>query len=673
VPRLDGDTCATAIAVGALPFSWSGDTRDYENDAYYTPTQCPGFPFQLGQGSDDVVFRFVPPANGVYVATLDGDYDTNLWVSSQCDNAGAGCLGAQRTGYKDARVLIEGEAGVPVFVFVDGASNTGNSAGHGTLEIAACVPQCEGRVCGDDGCGGSCGACDGGKSCVTVPGKCTIPYDCAATTECKLIAGDLCESAIDVGALPYADAKDTASGFYDDYGFRGSWCPAQPDGSGTKDTWGFGAADVAYKFTAPKDGLYRFALDTGYPTIFDASLYLVSDCNDIEASCLGGDERDRNERVWARLVKDQTLYAIVDGWVNFGPQTGKYSLDVRECVATCQNKQCGSDGCIGSCGGCGAGLSCQGFRCLKPPGEICSNPRGVGQLPWKESGSTAGYGADRASACVGAEASVLSPEVTYRFEAPKDGTFRFTVAAEFGAQVYVDATCDDGLCVAGGIVDGAAGAQRYQVDRTMTKGEVVLVTIDGVDRDGAAVSGAYTFSVAEACDAKCDGKECGADGCGGVCGVCSYPRDLCTTEAKCVDPVGMVGNTCESARAIGALPFVGEGDTASGASDDYLLDEAQCAGFVAKGMGSADEVWQFTAPAAGTFEVLVEPEAWDAIVYVVGSCGDPVGTCRGASDAQVDERLSLTLSAGESVFIVVDGEDNIQNDVGAYRIRVEAR
>lgn len=28
-----------------------------------------------------------------------------------------------------------------------------------------CTPACEGRSCGDDGCGGSCGSCEGGLSC----------------------------------------------------------------------------------------------------------------------------------------------------------------------------------------------------------------------------------------------------------------------------------------------------------------------------------------------------------------------------------------------------------------------------------------------------------------------------------------------------------------------------
>ncbi|MBI2388469.1 MAG: CAP domain-containing protein [Deltaproteobacteria bacterium] len=36
-----------------------------------------------------------------------------------------------------------------------------------------CAPSCGGRVCGDDGCGGSCGSCGGGQTCSG--GKCVTP------------------------------------------------------------------------------------------------------------------------------------------------------------------------------------------------------------------------------------------------------------------------------------------------------------------------------------------------------------------------------------------------------------------------------------------------------------------------------------------------------------------
>lgn len=34
------------------------------------------------------------------------------------------------------------------------------------FEDKCCTPDCDGKDCGDDGCGGSCGTCTGGKSCV---------------------------------------------------------------------------------------------------------------------------------------------------------------------------------------------------------------------------------------------------------------------------------------------------------------------------------------------------------------------------------------------------------------------------------------------------------------------------------------------------------------------------
>lgn len=49
----------------------------------------------------------------------------------------------------------------------------------------ACVPACEGKACGDDGCGGSCGACAAGDTCTPV-GTCQPPpsSSCAAGAWC---------------------------------------------------------------------------------------------------------------------------------------------------------------------------------------------------------------------------------------------------------------------------------------------------------------------------------------------------------------------------------------------------------------------------------------------------------------------------------------------------------
>jgi hypothetical protein len=59
-----------------------------------------------------------------------------------------------------------------------------------------CTPICAGKICGDDGCGGSCGDCAGGQSCEG--GTCVCPPARACGAVCcpagEVCAGGLCKS-----------------------------------------------------------------------------------------------------------------------------------------------------------------------------------------------------------------------------------------------------------------------------------------------------------------------------------------------------------------------------------------------------------------------------------------------------------------------------------------------
>ncbi|MBT3813906.1 hypothetical protein HOE37_05235 [Candidatus Woesearchaeota archaeon] len=55
-----------------------------------------------------------------------------------------------------------------------------------------CQPQCGGKVCGSDGCGGSCGTCEGGNVCNT-DGACVEDLGCQLNTDCA--EGEACEEA----------------------------------------------------------------------------------------------------------------------------------------------------------------------------------------------------------------------------------------------------------------------------------------------------------------------------------------------------------------------------------------------------------------------------------------------------------------------------------------------
>src|SRR4029079_7623262 len=56
-----------------------------------------------------------------------------------------------------------------------------------------CQPDCTGKVCGDDGCGGTCGTCAAGEGCASAVGTCQpadIPGTCANRLP-LLEAGDM--------------------------------------------------------------------------------------------------------------------------------------------------------------------------------------------------------------------------------------------------------------------------------------------------------------------------------------------------------------------------------------------------------------------------------------------------------------------------------------------------
>lgn len=58
-----------------------------------------------------------------------------------------------------------------------------------------CVPACDGRVCGDDGCGGACGSCDGDTVCGT-DGQCRATDACdRSCADLGLTCGDHCGSS----------------------------------------------------------------------------------------------------------------------------------------------------------------------------------------------------------------------------------------------------------------------------------------------------------------------------------------------------------------------------------------------------------------------------------------------------------------------------------------------
>ncbi len=83
----------------------------------------------------------------------------------------------------------------------------------------SCTPDCAGRSCGDDGCGGTCGSCPSNLLCDTTAGVChgscgtSIPYvDCGTGTVCP--PNSMCN----------ADGSCTCLSGYNGYGCDGTPC-----------------------------------------------------------------------------------------------------------------------------------------------------------------------------------------------------------------------------------------------------------------------------------------------------------------------------------------------------------------------------------------------------------------------------------------------------------------
>ncbi len=67
----------------------------------------------------------------------------------------------------------------------DAATDAGTD-GDGTEGDAGCQPSCDGRQCGGDGCGGSCGDCGAGLVCVVASGQCAACVPACEGLECGL-------------------------------------------------------------------------------------------------------------------------------------------------------------------------------------------------------------------------------------------------------------------------------------------------------------------------------------------------------------------------------------------------------------------------------------------------------------------------------------------------------
>jgi hypothetical protein len=162
----------------------------------------------------------------------------------------------------------------------------------------ACEPVCDGKACGDDGCGGACGTCGVDQVCEGTSGQCISapPLDAGG-------GGDIGLDTSDISCTP--DCFGKACG---------------PDGCG-------GECGIC---------------DNGQTCDGSGQCVAVGACSPDNANC--------------RACVCQADPFCCDNW-DPACETGCPSCSScsDSCVPACEGKSCGDDGCGGTCGSCESG------------------------------------------------------------------------------------------------------------------------------------------------------------------------------------------------------------------------------------------------------------------------------------------------------------------------------
>ena len=367
----------------------------------------------------------------------------------------------------------------------DGCGGSCGACAAGTVcddagQCAACAPACEGKACGDDGCGGSCGACEGTDHCVN--GQCAA---CAPSCAGKACGDDGCGGSC--GACEGTD--QCVDGQCDGcQGLTYEGC-CDVDGDAVAITW---CQDGALQAQQCPDGSCGWNLQNGY-----------YDC----------------------------------GFDGADPE-GQFPLACPWCAPGCDGKTCGDDGCGGSCGVCPEGTACgdtgQCEACAPScDGKACGDDGCGGSCGSCPSELECDEGAPGGAACVS-----CAPKCQGK-ACGDDGCGGSCGGCEPGVPCLASGLCDpcEGLTMAGCCALG--------VNHWCEQG-VVKTAPCGDSGCGWSPEGGYYLCGAKGLDpsgdnpiqcpwclAACVGRECGDDGCGGSCGVCADGQ-VCDEAGACV-------------------------------------------------------------------------------------------------------------------------------------------
>jgi predicted secreted protein len=380
----------------------------------------------------------------------------------------------------------------------------------------ACTPQCGGKSCGDDGCGGSCGSCGVGQVCSTSNQCVAAParYRAGDTVQVEAFTSQLGTQLENNGTtVGYFDAGD-------------SLCFDGVDLTGVSSVdVSLASATTGGVFSLRRDGvtgaeLARTTVQAtgGWGTWLTKSLPITA-----------------TSGVHTLCIKGETGGGIANfDWLKLSGSA--------PCTPQCGGTACGADGCGGTCGTCAAGQSCNSSnQCVG--GNSCTSSK---LSPTSASASSVEGGNSAASAIdgnvTGTRWSSLAADPQWLlidFGARRHFdhvVLRWETAASASYDIQVSdngttfQTVKSNAVGAGGVEDVTAldAAGRYL--RVYSKARK---TQWGVSLWEVEVYGDQNPSCGSTCAPSCSGKQCGSDGCSGSCGVCATGQ-TCSATNQCV-------------------------------------------------------------------------------------------------------------------------------------------
>ena len=253
----------------------------------------------------------------------------------------------------------------------EAVADGGACAADGQTCISTCTPDCEGKQCGDSGCGFDCGPCEAGFICNDAFECEVCNVECAGATcgpsNCPGVSCGECEPAWDCqdGAcveLAHCAPEDATVVTCDQIVTGNNGTGTSRFGEYACVDWDESGPELLYSFTAEADESVVIGF-TELQAGVDLDIYVLDATCTAESCITVGDNG-----LTLDVTAGSTYYVAVDGYEG---ATGTFSL-AFDCPSACADPACGERQC-----GPAPGPLCLGFECgTCPEGQVCT-PQGT--------------------------------------------------------------------------------------------------------------------------------------------------------------------------------------------------------------------------------------------------------------------------------------------------------